>query len=53
MYLSYSIIPQRERVGFPLEPDLVVRIFADLMEQEGKDSIGFSFRNANDTPGET
>lgn len=51
VYFSYSIIPQRERVGFPPEPDLVIRIFADLMEQEGKDSIGFSFRNANDTSG--
>ncbi len=51
--LSYSVIPDCDRVFLPLEADLMIGILANLTEKELKNSIRFGFRNANDTPRKT
>jgi len=36
---TYSVIPERNRVGLPLEANLEVRIFRKLAEEECEDRI--------------
>lgn len=51
--ITDPIIPDRNGIGFPLEADLMIRIFANLMEQKRKDGVRFSLGDANNTSRET
>lgn len=50
--LLYPVIPERDGVGLPLEADLVIRVFADLAEQQREDGVRLRFGDPNNTTSE-
>lgn len=51
--ITYSVIPQRDRVWLPAEAYLEVHIAADLLEQEVQDGVRLSLGNSDDAARET
>lgn len=50
---TYSVVPESNRVGLPVEAHLEVHVATDLLEQEVQDGIRLSLGNADDTTRET
>lgn len=50
--MAHPIIPEGDRVGFPVESHLEIRIFADLVEQEVENVVRFGFWYPNNASSE-
>lgn len=46
---THPVVPECNRIWFPLEANLVVHILSNLVEKKAQDGIRFSFRYANNT----
>lgn len=49
---AYSVVPERDRVGLPMEAYLEVHVATDLLEQKVEDGIRFGLGHADDATGE-